>query len=404
MTILPAMRFKLLGAALLAVVGIGAVVFVVFRPGLASGSDPQYLTAQVTREDVTDDVAANGTLQPVTRYGLEFGSAPQVLSSTSSSAASNSGSSTATWAVTSLKVALGQSVKKGAVLAVADSTSVKDQLTQLGSQLTVAQLQLDQAVADLDAATTDQQTRQAQISYYNAKNQVSQLTSQRADLNAQLSRASITAPADGIVEAINVVVGADAPSGSAIVLDSGGLEASVTIAEADLSKVSIGQAVSVAIDAVGGSAIGKVASISPTPESGSGASSVVSYAVLVSLTDVPDQARAGMTASVTVTISQVTNVLAVPAIALVSGSSGYTVRVMGADGSVTSQAVSVGLVTSTLAEVKSGLSAGQNVVIGVATNRTSTTSGTAGGFGGLGGALGGGGGVRFQNGGGGPTR
>ena len=397
------MRFKLLGAALLAVVGIGAVVFVVFRPGLASGADTQYLTAQVTREDVTDDVAANGTLQPVTRYGLEFGSAPQVLTS-SSSAASSSGQAAATWPVTSVKVTLGQFVKKGAVLAIADSTSVKDQLGQLALQLTVAQLQLDQAVSDLDAATNDQQTRQAQIAYYNAKNQVSQLTAQRSDLNAQVGRASITAPADGIVEAINIVAGADAPSGSAIVLDSGGLEASVTIAEADLSKVSIGQAASVAIDAVGGSAIGKVASISPTPESGNGGSSVVNYAVLVSLADIPGQARAGMTASVSVTISQAKNVLAVPAIALVSGSSGYTVRVMGSDGAVTSQAVTVGLVTSTLAEVLSGLSVGQNVVIGVATNRTSTTTGTTGGFGGLGGALGGGGGVRFQNGGGGATR
>ena len=136
----------------------------------------------------------------------------------------------------------------------------RTQLTQLASQLTVAQLQLDQAIADLDAASTDQQTRQAQIAYYNAKNQVSQLTTQRTDLNAQVSRASITAPADGIVEAINVLVGADAPSGSAIVLDSGGLQASVTIAEADLSRVSIGQAASVTIDAVGGTAIGKVAS------------------------------------------------------------------------------------------------------------------------------------------------
>ena len=401
------MRFKLLGAVLLAVVGIGAVVFVVFRPGSASGADAQYLTAQVAREDVTDDVAANGTLQPVTRYGLEFGMAPQVLTatSTSSSAASNngSGSSTATWPVTSVKVTLGQAVKKGAVLAVADSTSVNDQLSQLASQLTVAQLQLDQAVSDLDAATTDQQTRQAQISYYTAKNQVAQLTAQRADLNAQLARAQITAPADGIVEAINVVAGADAPSGSAIILDSGGLEASVTIVEADLSKVSLGQAASVTIAAVDGLATGKVSSISPIPETGSGGgSSVVNYSVLVSLTNVPTKARAGMTASVSVTISQAKGVLAVPAIALVSGSSGYMVRVMAADGSVSSQPVTVGLVTSTLAEIQSGLTEGQNVVIGVSTARSSTTTGTtAGGFGGLGGALGGG--VRFQNGGGGRT-
>ncbi|MDP9270135.1 MAG: efflux RND transporter periplasmic adaptor subunit [Chloroflexota bacterium] len=407
---LPPMRLKLLGAAVLAVLGIGAVVVVVFRPGSASAAGAQYLTAAVTREDVTDDVAANGTLGPVTRYGLQFGSAPQVLTSSSSSsssassAASSSGT-TSTWPVTIVKVSIGQSVKKGAVLATADSASVSEQLAQLANQLTVAQIQLAQASADLDAATTDQQTRQAQISYYNAKNQVAQLTSQKADTNAQLSRAQITAPADGIVEAINIVAGADAPSGSAIVLDSGGLQASVTIAEADLSRVSIGQAASVSITAIDANATGKVASISPTAESGSGNSSVVSYAVTVSLTNVPTTARGGMTASVSVTISQAKNVLAVPAIALVNGSNGYTVRVMGSDGSITSQPVTVGLVTSTLAEVKSGLTAGQEVVIGVSNSQTSTGTTNAGGLGGLGGALGGGaGGARFPNGGGTQTR
>ena len=61
------MRLRLLGAVLLLVVGIGAVLFVIVRPGAASGTDAQYLTAQVTREDVTDDVAANGSLVPVSR-------------------------------------------------------------------------------------------------------------------------------------------------------------------------------------------------------------------------------------------------------------------------------------------------------------------------------------------------
>jgi len=49
-------------------------------------------------------------------------------------------------------------------------------------------------------------------------------------------------------------------------------------------------------------------------------------------------------------------------------------------------------VTSSLAEITSGLSEGQNVVIGVSSARTSTGTTTGGGFGGLGGAFGGGGG------------
>jgi macrolide-specific efflux system membrane fusion protein len=395
------MRLRLLGAVLLLVIGIGAVLFVVVHPGAASGADAQYLTAQVTREDVTDDIAANGSLVPVTRYSLAFGSPAQTLaapsSSSSSSAASNSassstgsGSGTGTWPVRSVKVSIGQSVKKGAILATADPSAVSQQLTQVGYQLTVAQVQLAQATSDLSAATTDQQLRQAQMSYYNAKNQISQLTAQQSTLNGELAQASITAPAAGVVDAVDIVPGADAPSGSAIILDAGGLEASVTIAEADLPRVSAGQAASVTISAVGGTVKGKVASIAPTATGGN--SSVVTYAVVVSLSGVPADARAGMTASVSLTVASATNVLAVPAIALISGTDGYSVRIMGANGSVTSQAVTVGLVTSSLAEIKSGLSEGQNVVIGVSTARTSTGTTSGGGFGGLGGALGGGGG------------
>jgi membrane fusion protein, macrolide-specific efflux system len=403
------MRFQLIGAALLVVIGIGAIVFVVVRPGAASGSDTQYLTAQVTREDVTDDVAANGTLEPVTRYSLSFGSPPQTLAASSansnSSSASNgngSGNSTVSWPVTAVKVSIGQGVTKGAVLATASAAAVSQQLTQVGYQLAVAQVQLAQATSDLSTAANDQQLRQAQQSFYNAKNQIAQLTAQQATLKGELAQATITAPAAGVVEAVNIVAGADAPSGSAIVLDAGGLQASVTIAETDLPKVKVGQAASVTVAAVNATATGKVLSIAPTATGGN--SSVVTYAVVLSVSSLPADTRAGMTASVSLTVATASNVLAVPAIALVSGTNGYSVRVMAADGTVTSQAVSVGLVTSSLAEITAGLSEGQRVVIGVSTARTSTGT-TTGGFGGLGGALGGGGGgFRGGNGGAGTGR
>lgn len=399
------MRFQVIGAVLLVVIGIGAVIFVVVRPGAASGSATQYLTASVTREDVTDDVAANGTLEPVTRYSLSFGSPPQTLaasnsSSSSSSSASNSsgsGGSSVSWPVTAVKVSIGQTVAKGAVLATANSSAVSQQLTQVGYQLTVAEVQLEQATSDLSTAANDQQLRQAQQSYYNAKNQIAQLTAQQSTLNGELAQATITAPAAGVVESVDIVSGADAPSGSAIVLDTGGLQASVTIAETDLPKVKVGQAASVTVGAVDTTTTGKVLSIAPTATGGN--SSVVTYAVVVSLGSLPADTRAGMTASVSLTVAKATNVLAVPAIALVSGTDGYSVQVMAANGSVSTEAVEVGLVTSTLAQITSGLTEGQRVVIGVSTARTSTTT-TTGGFGGLGGALGGGGGgFRGPNGG-----
>jgi hypothetical protein len=68
---------------------------------------------------------------------------------------------------------------------------------------------------------------------------------------------------------------------------------------------------------------------------------------------------------------------------------------MGADGTPAPQAVDVGLVTNTTAEIKSGLTEGQAVVTGVATTQTGTPTVT-GGFGGGGLGIPGGG---FQGGG-----
>ena len=95
------------------------------------------------------------------------------------------------------------------------------------------------------------------------------------------------------------------------------------------------------------------------------------------------------------------NVIAVPTIALVGSNGSYEVRVLDANGQVQLRPVTVGLTTSTLAEIKSGLSEGDQVVTGTATARQNTTTTGGGGIGafpvGGGGA---GGGRNFRPGGG----
>jgi macrolide-specific efflux system membrane fusion protein len=90
-----------------------------------------------------------------------------------------------------------------------------------------------------------------------------------------------------------------------------------------------------------------------------------------------------MSATVTVTTASVDNALRVPATAL-SGSStaGYTVQVLNSDGSVSDVSVEVGLVTTSMVQVTSGVSAGDTVVTGTVSSRTGTTT-TAGGAGGV---------------------
>ncbi len=383
------MRWKLVGAGLFVLVGVAAVVVVLVRPGAASTGNNQYLTAQVTRATVTSDIAANGTLAPVTRYGLDFGQAATVLgpSSSTGSSGSGSGSSSTSWPVTKVSVTPGDAVKKGDILATADVSAITSQITQATNNLAAAQAQLDQAAATLNAATTDQAIWQARSQYYNAKNAVATATQTRADLESQKAHATITAPADGIVEAVNVIAGTMAPSGDAILLDAGGLQAVISVTETDLPNVKLGQAATIAITAINSTANGTVTAISPTAAGGN--SSVVTYAVTVGLTAAPSTARSGMSVSVSITIAQATDAIAVPSIALLGQAGSYSVRVMDATGSVSDVPVQVGLITSTLTEVTSGVAVGDRVVVGVSNASTGSTTTTGNGFGGLGGGLGG---------------
>ena len=88
----------------------------------------------------------------------------------------------------------------------------------------------------------------------------------------------------------------------------------------------------------------------------------------VPLAEAPAKARSGMTADVTITIASATNVLTVPAAALRGSEGDYRVLTMDATGS-RSRPRPVGLVTSTTAEIKNGLTEGTAVVTGTAAPR-----------------------------------
>ena len=378
------MKLKILAIVALAVVGVGAA-FVALGGGLptTAASTTRYLTSAVATGDVTDQVAATGSVAASNSYGVSFGVPAHIAGATTT----GSGAST-TWKVTSLHVKVGDTVKKGAVLATADTSDLKRQLADAVLSIQSAKIQLSNANDALDAATTTQATRQAQMSVYQATTQVSDLRKTRDDLQTQINLAKLTAPIDGIVTAVNIVNGLDAPSGDAIVIDAPTFQITTDVVESDLASMAVGQTATVSIAAVDATVDGKVTSIAPTA-TGNTTGSVVNYAVVVSLSNAPANVRAGMTADVTITIDSATGVMTIPAAALRGDTGNYTVLVMGADGTPAAEPVQVGLITNTTAEVKSGLTVGQEVITGVSNPQTTTTT-TAGG-GGFGGGFGGGG-------------
>jgi macrolide-specific efflux system membrane fusion protein len=370
------MKLKILAILALAVVGVGAAFVALGGLPASASTTTRYLTGAVTTGDVTDDVAATGSVAASSSYGVSFGSMAHIASTT---AASGSGSST-TWRATSVKVKVGDTVKKGAVLATADTTDLKRQLADANTALTTAKIQLAIAKTNRSAATTTAAIRQTRIGVYNAETQVSSATKTRDDLETQISLATLTAPIDGIVTTVNIVAGLDAPSGDAIVIDAKTFQITTDVVESDLASMAVGQTATVSIAAVDATVDGKVTAIAPTAV-GSTTGGVVSYAVTVALANAPAAVRAGMTADVTITIDSATNVMTIPAAALRGTNGAYTVLTLAADGTPVAQPVEVGLVTNTTAEIKSGLSVGQEVVTGVNTPATGTTT-TAGGFGG----------------------
>jgi RND family efflux transporter MFP subunit len=380
------MRLKILAIVVMGVIGIGAAFVAIGGLPASAASTTRYLTGAVATGDVTDDVAATGSVASSASYGVSFGALAHLAGATAAPS-SGSGSGSTTWRVTALKVKVGDTVKKGAVLATADTTDLKRQLAGATASVYSAKIQLANADDALTAATTTSATRQAQQNVYNATTQLSDARKTQTDLIAQIQLATLTAPIDGVVTTVNVVAGLDAPSGDAIVIDSTSYQVTANVVESDLAAMAVGQVATVSITAVGATVDGKVTAIAPTT-TGSSTGAVVSYPVTVSLTNVPATVRAGMTADVTITIDSATNVMTIPAAALRGTAGDYTVLILGADGTPTAQPVEVGLVTNTTAEIKGGLSVGQQVVTGVNTPQTGTTT-TAGG-GGFGGGFGGG--------------
>jgi membrane fusion protein, macrolide-specific efflux system len=389
------MKKKLVAVLALAAVGVGAIYVSLGGLPAQAAATTQYLTATATTGDVTDDVAATGTLESTTRYGLVFGAAPYLVTDSSTAPQVS-----ATYPVTKVEVKVGDTVRKDQVLATADTTDLERQLASARNSVESARVSLNAANATRSTANDSgnaDQIRQAKIGQLNAQNQLADAQQQARDLQAQIIGATLKAPVDGLVTEVDVQAGFDAPSGNAIVIDGAGFQITTDVVESDLGDLAVGQQAAVSITAIGAEVTGKVSAISPVADSSSsGSSSVVSYPVTVTLDSVPAKARSGMTADVTITIASATNVLTVPAEALRGSQGDYRVLTLDANGQPVSTPVTVGLVTSTTAEIKSGIDAGTAVVTGTSSSRTGTTTTNGGGFGGFG--VGGGGPV-FQRGG-----
>lgn len=378
------MRVWWIATAGLVVIGMGVAGYAILGPGFAPKTQVQYLSATASVSDVKAQVVATGTLQPARTFSLAFGS-PAVTTVASASSASNgsnaaAGSSSMSWTVSSVKVAVGQQVKAGDMLATASTIAINRQIA-----VAAAQVAADKTTVSNGGTTL--QVANANLALFNAETNLNTLVAERA-------HASLVAPEAGVVTTMNISAGAVAPSGAAITLASDAMVASAVVTETDVSSIKVSQVATVSITALSTDVSGTVSSVSTT---GSSSSGVVGFGVLVAIDSAPAGVLPGMSVQVTVVTAQALAVLSIPSIALGGTLGSYTVSVLAADGTISTKSVGTGLVTTDLAQITSGLAAGDKVVTGTASTQLTTTTTGGGGFrglggGGFGGGFGGGGG------------
>lgn len=283
----------------------------------------------------------------------------------------------------------------GAIVAL-QNAQANLQSTQLQAQQSQDQAQA-QVTSAQDQLTTAEAEQPAQIQLDQATVQGDQVTVQQ-DQQA-VDGATITAPSAGEVAEVNISVGqtidasgsasgsgsAASPSYAVVIITPGLFEVTGSVSDAQVDEVVDGLIAAVTPAGSTEAYPGKVTEVAPVATISSG---VATFGVTVTISGTHPELKSGMSASVTVTVNQVSQVLTVPTSAVTTSGSTSTVQTL-VHGTPQVQAVTVGASDAQRTEILSGLSLGQQVVIAAITGSIPSSAGSGRTFGG-GGLLGGG--------------
>ena len=212
--------------------------------------------------------------------------------------------------------------------------------------------------------------------------QVSNAQAAVDDAEEDITEATITAPFDGVIAtSISVQEGDSISSGTAIMqlVDTSEIQIEAAIDEVDVFDIAAGQKVNVTFEYLSDLILtGIVKAVSPLATSSSG---IVSYDALIIVDEVPEgiQFYEGLTSTIDIITAESTDTLVIPSKAITTNNGIKTVQVM-VNGVPQTRAISVGIVSGTQTEVTSGLSEGEQILVGMSTasgSGSATTTGTA---------------------------
>ena len=280
-----------------------------------------YETAEVALADLAVTVTATGTVEPTNLVEI---------------------SSEVSGTIKSVLVEPNDPVRKGQVLAELDTSTMEAQLdvrrasvAAADARVAMAEAMLGEARAKYDAALELEErgiaSRQAFISAKAAFDRAAaDLKSAEADRElaranfrlqaAEIARACICSPVDGIVLSSSVEAGQiiaasfAAPVMFTIAEDLRRMELRVNVDEADIGRVAVGNEATFTVDAHDDQSFpARIAQVRFAPETTDG---IVTYKAILSIANDAMLLRPGMTATADITVRSVEDALVVPNAAL----------------------------------------------------------------------------------------
>ncbi len=280
-----------------------------------------YMTKDLSRCTITDVVEASGTINPVNTVSV---------------------GSTVSGLMKEIYVDYNSEVKKGQLLAQIDPATFQAQVDQNRAQINNAEANLAKlnaemvyaektyiryknlykknfvARSELDQAESDYLAKKASIGAQRAS-----IAQSRASYNTAMTNlgyTKIVAPVDGTIISRDIDVGQpvaasfQAPELFTIAQDLTKMQIEVNVSEADIGSVKEGQEVEYTLDGYPDSTFyGKVTQVRLDSTT---TSNVVTYTVIVSVSNDDLKLKPGMTANVSIITKRSENVMCAPSVAL----------------------------------------------------------------------------------------
>lgn len=339
----------------------------------------------VALADITQSVQAAGVLQAKTKVDVGAQVSGQIQT---------------------LHVQLGEQVKKGQLLVSLDPELARSDVTQAEASLAQARAQLDstkvdaeaarrelarqrrmlgcQATAAIEAEKAETDLAKIEAALRGQAATVARLEAELENRKLRLSYTRITAPMDGTVvnlpvQAGQTVIAVQVTPVMLTLADLDTITVRAKVPEADIQSIRLGQVARFStLSGEGKRYEGKLRVIQPVPER---AGNAVFYNVLF---DVDNRDRAlfsDMTVQVDIETGSVTQVPAMPIVALGErGKDGrFTVQVLDAANKQTPRQVKVGLQDGARVQVLDGVKPGEKVLLAPPSNADAAASAASGG-------------------------